>query len=96
MLMTAEFSALPAICARLVRLEPHRILVSRNQIALAMEVRGPKAVNHVYRRCLDHHRLSHGNMNLIRRDYCLISLCGFVSNFPPPLVADNVNSDRIF
>ena len=46
-LMSAELSALSAERAFLIRLDPERVLVTGNEVALAVEVRCPETVDHI-------------------------------------------------
>src|SRR4051812_38672053 len=62
-LVTAELGALSTIDASRIGPEPGACFVTRNQILLSIEVRRPKAVNHVVGRHLDEDRASDGNVN---------------------------------
>ena len=61
-LVSAEFGALPTKAPFLVSLDPHGCGVSGQEIAFAVNVRRPEAVNHVTRGAIDDHRDADGNV----------------------------------
>ena len=66
-LQAAELGALAAEDARAIGLQPDRGGVAGNQVALAVQVRRPEAVDDVARRDLEHDRPVDRNVDLVRR-----------------------------
>ena len=90
-LQPAELRALAAEDARTIGLHPDRRGVAGNQIALAVEVRHPEAVDHVARRDLQHDRAVDRNVEFVRGDHAPARDGVVVPNLPPPLVADDLD-----
>ncbi len=85
MLDPAELGALPRILARLFGLEPQAGLPVGKDVALAGEPGIPEAVDHVRRPHPERDRLSHRNVQLVRRR----DVERGVAELPPPLMPDD-------
>src|SRR4029079_5473553 len=84
-LLAAELRALAAERARAVCLHPDRGDVAGNQIAFALEIRCPEAVNDVTRLELEDDRPPDGNVDFVRGDEAVARDAVLVLDFPPPL-----------
>src|SRR4051812_8393267 len=65
MLHATELRALPAKTAGVVCLDPLRGDARWNQVALAVQIRNPEAVDYVVRRSTNHYRPAHRDVDLI-------------------------------
>ena len=93
-LRPAVLTALTAIDAGAVGLEPHDVLLARDEIGLAAELGNPEAVDHVARDELEADRLPHRDVNLVRRDRDTARRAVEVVHLPPPLMAGDLHCDR--
>src|SRR5205807_8601438 len=89
----AEFRALAAIDAWTIGPNPQRRRVARNQIAFALKVRDPEAVDDIAGIHLEHDRAADGNVNLVRRGDTQAGIRILVLDGPPPLIAGDVDCD---
>lgn len=94
-LMPAELGALAAIRPLLVHLKPNCVTVARYQVALALYVGRPEAVDHITRASLQNDRYAGRNVNLIRRDDQHAGIRVWIPHFPPPLVPDDLNAHGV-
>ena len=95
-LVAAKLGALAAVDTGLVHLHPECILVAGQKVVLAVNVGRPEAVDHVGRIGEHDYRLADGDMNFVGRYYRLVRLRVWIRDFPPPLVAGDLNRYRIF
>src|SRR5689334_5381921 len=86
-LASAEFRALPAVDTRPVRLQPDGARDAGDEIALALQVRRPEAVDDVVRRELEQDGAADRNVNLVRGLQPAARRRVLVLDFPPPLMA---------
>src|SRR3954469_11493969 len=96
MLQPTELGALSAVDSGLINLKPKRRGISGNKIAFPGDIWGPEAVNHVRGVRLNHNRLPHWNVNLVRGYDRLIGLRIGIHHFPPPLVTYHGDGDWVF
>src|SRR5436305_6803032 len=94
-LIAAELGALTPVNAGRVRSEPGNGLMSWNEILFSREIRRPEAVNDVCRSHLQQHRAANWNMDLVRRLLLEKKNRIVVIDFPPPLVPDDINPQRL-
>ena len=66
-LCAAELGALAAPRARLVHLQSDRCLIAGHQVALALEIGRPEAVNHIARGAVNTKRYADRNVNFVSR-----------------------------
>src|SRR5262249_7796124 len=95
-LHTAIFGAVANISSRLQGFDPHPILPIGNHIGFACKLRHPEAMRDIRRLELEEGwpslaRLTDRHMHLIRGHDAQL----WVANFPPPLVADHRDVERI-
>src|SRR5690242_6353291 len=89
-LMTAILGALTVVDARLIRLEPGDVGLTRNSVGLPGELRHPERMNHILPGEAEPDRLADRNMQLVcGREAALRRLC-VVARFPPPLMTGDV------
>src|SRR5262249_39641420 len=96
MLQAAILPAIPNISTGLCWLDPHPVFLIRNQISLAGELRHPETMGDIHRLELEKGwpslaRLTDRHMHLIRGHDAQL----WVANFPPPLVADHRDIERV-
>src|SRR4051794_2060232 len=91
----AKLRALAAIPARLVGLNPLVRNARRDQVALAVEIRDPEAMDDVVGRATNANGAAHGNVDLVGGDDDLAGIVVEVANVPPPLVADDFDNHAV-
>src|SRR4051812_36495595 len=94
-LKTTELGALSAKVSSMIRLNPFRRYVRWNQILLSLQVRNPKAVNHIVRGAADHHGTADWNVQLIRGYSDSTRVVIRIPNIPPPLIASDLNDHTV-
>ena len=95
MLQPAELRALSSVSSRLLDLEPERGGVPRQKVAFAGNARCPETVDHIGGIRENNHGSVHRNVYLIGRGDGLIRLRIRVNDFPPPLMADDLDGDGV-
>ena len=93
MLLSAVFCALAAPSAWLIDLHLYFGFIARHQIALALHVGRPEAVNHIARGAMDPNRHADGHMNFVSRFDNLVRFVIGITNFPPPLVPIDIDGE---
>src|SRR5215211_6613151 len=96
MLMAAKFRALAAERSFVVRLQPGLRGVTRNEVLLSTHVRNPEAVDHVRRNQLEPNDFAHWDVDLVCRHHRVAWIFAvLVMHFPPPLMSDDFETERI-
>src|SRR5438552_3155493 len=93
--MSAKLGALSAETSFLIGLDPNRGVISGDEVALAVAVWCPEAVDHVSRGAVDDDGHADGYMYLVRGGHGLIWLGVRVRHFPPPLMSDDLDADGV-
>src|SRR5947209_1170953 len=95
-LQAAELRALPAIEAGLVRFDPEFVDAAGNEIALAVQVRDPEAVDDVARIEAQQDGRVDGDVDLVRVDDLLVRRQRVgILHFPPPLMPGDLDLELI-
>src|SRR5690242_7671425 len=90
--IAAELSALSIIFPRHVSYQGNLVLLPRDNVAFAADLRHKKAVNHIFGKQLKMNRLTGRNMNFIRGLY---AQCG-IMKLPPPLMSNHLDRKCVF
>ena len=93
MLSAAELGALPTKRPRSVGREIEHVHLPGDEVLFTVQVRNPKAVDHIIGAQNDPHRLADGNVDFVRAHKGTARLGREVPNLPPPLVANNLYAD---
>jgi hypothetical protein len=90
-LHAAEFRALDAIHARRVCPQPELVVMPRDEILLATEVRRPEAVDHVVGVEPDQRGAADRKVNLVRESHAVLRYRILILHLPPPLVSGDAD-----
>src|SRR4051794_37505392 len=95
MLQPAVLAARAARAARPLRLEPHLVHLTRDDVGLSGDLRQPEAVDDVGGVQPDTPRYADGQMPLVGGDEAELRMTGLaVAHFPPPLMSGHVERER--
>src|SRR4051812_1960317 len=94
-LQAAKLRALSVIGPGFIDLEGESRRISGQQIAFAGNVWRPETVNHIFRISENEYGSSDRNVNLIGGCHRLVGLRIWIDNFPPPLMACDLDGDWI-
>ena len=94
MLIPAEFRASSLEQSRAFGSKNQPSRPPRDQIFLAVEIWNPEAVDHVVGRQLQQNRAAYRNVDFVRSDHGVAGRFRRIAHFPPPLMADDLDSER--
>ena len=94
-LRAAELRALAAVHAGAIGLDVGGGVVTRDEVALAVQRRHPEAVDHVARHEHQQHGPAGRDVELVGRADQIVRLVSRVLELPPPLAADHVDGQRV-
>src|SRR5437868_14211824 len=95
MLESAKLGTLAAIRTGAVCLNPFRRDPRRDQVAFAMQIRYPEAVNHIVRSSANHYRAVDWNVNLVGGVEYQTGVVVQVAHVPPPLIAGHLDDHSV-